>query len=390
MRTFADVAGDDAASTRYRVLAAVRDQGPLSRADLARATGLAASTITAVTKTLAAEGVLSEAEELAEQSARTGPRGRGLTIDPSLASVAGVDFGFRTVRVAICDLHARVLVTRESRLAERYSSHEGLTVAARLYREASAALPGAQGEVVTVGVALPGPIDSGGQRVIGSSVLPGWAETTGVELTDRFGVHTVIENDANLAALGEHTFGAGREVADSLTVKFHSGIGAGLIVRDRLIGGAGSGEIGHFAVAAEGAVCRCGKRGCLDTFASIPALLAAVAGGNEAVELGDVLRATQAGDARTTRIVGDAAELVGDAASRACLLFAPQRVIVVGAMADAGDAVLEPFARALRRGLLPEAATPPEIVRGALAERSTVMGAVALALTASGWLAAGG
>ncbi len=203
-------------------------------------------------------------------------------------------------------------------------------------------------------------------------------------------MHTVIENDANLAALGEHTFGAGREVADSLTVKFHSGIGAGLIVRDRLIGGAGSGEIGHFAVAAEGAVCRCGKRGCLDTFASIPALLAAVAGGNEAVELGDVLRATQAGDARTTRIVGDAAELVGDAASRACLLFAPQRVIVVGAMADAGDAVLEPFARALRRGLLPEAATPPEIVRGALAERSTVMGAVALALTASGWLAAGG
>lgn len=390
MRTFVDVAGDDAASTRYRVLAAVRDHGPLSRADLARTTGLAASTITAVTKALAAEGVLSEAEELAEQAVRTGPRGRGLVVDPSLASVAGVDFGFRTVRVAICDLHARVLVTRESRLTERYSSHEGRSVAARLYREAVAAVPAGQGEVVTVGVALPGPIDSVGQRVIGSSVLPGWAETTGAELTAAFGVDAVIENDANLAALGEHTFGAGRDVADSLTVKFHSGIGAGLIVRDRLIGGAGSGEIGHFAVAAEGAVCRCGKRGCLDTFASIPALLAAVAGERNEVELRDVLRATAAGDARTTRIVGDAAELVGDAASRACLLFAPQRVILVGAMADAGDAVLEPFARALRRGLLPEAATPPEIVRGALAERSTVMGAVALALTASGWLAAGG
>lgn len=389
MRSFADVAGEDAASTRYRVLAAVRDHGPLSRADLARRTGLAASTITAVTKTLSAEGVLREVEEAAELVSRTGPRGRGLTVDPALASVAGVDFGFRTVRVAVCDLHARVQITRESRLAERYSSREGLSVATSLYRDAVAALPSSQGEVVSVGIALPGPIDSSGQRIVGSSVLPGWSETTADMIAAAFGVHTVIENDANLAALGEHTFGAGRDVADSLTVKFHSGIGAGLIVGDRLVGGAGSGEIGHFSVAAEGAVCRCGKRGCLDTFASIPVLLDAVAGGDEPVDLRTLLALTESGDPRAVRVVADAAALVGDAASRACLLFAPERVIVVGAMAQAGDAVIGPFAHALRRGLIPETQAPPEIVRGALGERSTVMGAVALALRTSGWLAAG-
>ncbi len=390
MRTFADVAGDDAASTRHRVLAAVRDHGPISRAELARRTGLAASTITTATQGLAVEGVLHETEDAGESVSRTGPRGRGLSVDPALASVAGVDFGFRTVRVVVCDLHARALATRESRLAERYSSEEGLSVAAELYRAAVAELPAGQGAVVTVGVALPGPIDAVRRRVIGSSVLPGWSEVTAGRLADTFGVDTVVENDANLAALGEHVFGAGRDVADSLTVKFHSGIGAGLIVRDRLVGSAGSGEIGHFAVAADGPVCRCGKRGCLDTFAAIPALLDAVSTDTETPDVRSLVERTVAGEPRASRIVSDAAELVGDAASRACLLFAPQRVIVVGAMAEAGDAVLEPFARALRRGLIPDTQSAPEIVRGALAERSTVMGAVALALTASGWLPAGG
>lgn len=390
MRTFVDVAGDDTSSTRHRVLAAVRDHGPISRAELARRTGLAASTITTAAQSLALEGVLHEAEDAGEPVSRTGPRGRGLRVDPTLASVAGIDFGFRTVRVAVCDVHARALVTRESRLAERYSSEEGLSVAAELYRAAVAALPAEQGAVVTVGVALPGPIDAVRRRVIGSAVLPGWSGITAEELTETFGVDTVIENDANLAALGEHVFGAGRDVADSLTVKFHSGIGAGLIVRDRLVGGPGSGEIGHFAVASEGPVCRCGKRGCLDTFAAIPALLDAASTDAETPDVRSLLEQTVASEPRASRIVSDAAELVGDAASRACLLFAPQRVIVVGAMAEAGDAVLEPFARALRRGLIPDTQSAPEIVRGALAERSTVMGAVALALTASGWLPASG
>ncbi len=149
-------------------------------------------------------------------------------------------------------------------------------------------------------------------------------------MTAVFGAATVIENDANLAALGEHIFGAGRGATDSLTIKFHSGIGAGLIVRDRLVSGVGSGEIGHFSVSADGAVCRCGKRGCLDTFAAIPAVLAAIGGRGESPDMRGLLRLLDDGDARARRIVADAAGLVGDAASRACLLFAPERVIVVG------------------------------------------------------------
>lgn len=389
MRTFGAVAGEDTASTRYRVLAAVRDAGTVGRADLARHTGLAASTITAVTKGLVSEGVLVEGTEPADSRSRTGPRTRGLTIDPRLAAVGGVDFGFRTVRVALCDLKAQELAVRESRLSEQYTSADGLSVAQSLYREALAQASLTPEDVVTVGVALPGPIDVARQRVIGSSVLPGWAGVDATALTEVFGTATAMENDANLAALGEHTFGAGRGVTDSLTIKFHSGIGAGLIVCDRLVSGVGSGEIGHFGVSSDGPVCRCGKRGCLDTFASIPAILTAMALPGDTIDMQTLLRLLEEGDGRTRRIVADAAALVGDAASRACLLFAPERVIVIGGMAKAGDAIVEPLADALRRGLIPDAEIHPAVVQGELAERATLMGAVAAALTASGWLAPG-
>lgn len=404
MKTFGEAAGDDASSTRHRVLSAIRDEGPISRAELARTTSLAASTITALIKTLTAEGVLLEADEATEAPGRTGPRSRGLRINPAQGAVAGVDFGFRTVRVSICDLAAREIAFREGRLAEQYSSAEGLEVARGLFVEALAAASLTERDILTVGIALPGPIDSVRQRVIGSSVLPGWSDATAEAMSEVFGVTALIENDANLAALGEHTFGAGRGATDSLTIKYHSGIGAGLIIQNRLVMGAGSGEIGHFPVSPHGAVCRCGKRGCLDTFASIPSLLQAVgatgmpgpagsatgiSGADRPVGVHDLLALLDEGDPRAVRVVTDASELVGEAASRACLLFAPERVIVVGAMSASDAAVIDPLGRALRHGLIPDTITPPPVIRGALGERSTVMGAIALALTASGWLVPG-
>ncbi|SDY57279.1 ROK family transcriptional regulator [Herbiconiux ginsengi] len=385
MKTFGDAAGDDTSSTRYRVLAAIRDEGSLSRAELARTTGLAASTITALIKSLTAEGLLLEADEATEAPGRTGPRSRELSINPGLGAVAGIDFGFRTVRVSICDLGAREIAFREGRLVEQYSSEEGLRIARGLFDDALAAAALSASDILAAGVALPGPIDSVRQRVIGSAVLPGWSEATAESMSTAFGVSSLIENDANLAALGEHAFGAGRGAKDSLTIKFHSGIGAGLIIENRLVVGSGSGEIGHFPVSEHGAVCRCGKRGCLDTFASIPALLEA-AGPAGSIDLRTLLGLLADGDPRARRVVSDAAELVGDAASRACLLFAPERVIVVGAMSASEEAVIEPMTRALQRGLIPDTIAPPPVVRGSLAERSTVMGAIALALTASGWL----
>ena len=151
-----------------------------------------------------------------------------------------------------------------------------------------------------------------------------------------------IDNDSNLAALGEHVWGAGRGCDDCVTLKFHYGIGCGLFVNGTLVRGAagGAGEIGHIAVDERGPLCRCGKRGCLDTYAAIPAIMEALRPQHGALTLAALMRLLAVRDPGAVRVVSDAAELVGLHLATVCNLLAPRRVIVIGPMAQAGELVL--------------------------------------------------
>jgi len=242
--------------------------------------------------------------------------------------------------------------------------------------------------IVGAGVALPGPIDTLEQRVVQSEILAGWGGTTAADFSRAFGLPALIENDANLAALGEHIWGAARGRATTITVKFHSGIGAGLIANHQLVTGAhgGAGEIGHTTVDPRGTVCRCGKRGCLDTVASVPAILEALQPRHEGIGVGELLDLLAEGDPSANRVVADAAALVGQAIGAACLFVAPESVVVVGAMARAGEAALAPIRDAVEQAAIPQVANIPNVTRGALGDKHTALGAIALALRDSGWL----
>lgn len=387
--TFRDVAGDDQASPRHRALGELLVAGASTRAELARATGLAPSTITSLIRGLRAEGVVVDVGSVSSRSGRrAGRRGTALSINPARVAAIGIDFGFRHVRVLICDLFAEALALRQARLSEGYSRDEGLSVAASLVREAVAESGVPPHVLVGAGVALPGPIDTQGQQVVQTDILDGWGGTTAGEFSDAIGLPTVIENDANLAALGEHTWGVARGQATTLTVKFHSGIGAGLIANHQLVTGAhgGAGEIGHVNVDPRGAVCRCGKRGCLDTVASVPAILAALQPRHDRLGVAELLDLLTQGDPGARRVVADAAFLVGQTVGTACLLTAPDSVVVVGAMARAGEAVLDPIRMAVREAAIPQLAMVPTVTRGTLGDKHTALGAVALALRENGWL----
>jgi len=389
MPNFRDVAGPDPTSARFRAIEALRDGGVMSRAELARRTALAPSTITAVVKGLTAEGVVIEksgstkAGSTARDAART-----DLALNPRPGAVVGVDFGFRTVRLLIADLTAQQLARAERRLPDHYTAEDGLTVTHELLDEALADAGLTHADIGAAGVALPGPVNTVEQRVVGSAILPGWYGVSAHEFAERLEIPVVVENDANLAALGEHVFGAGRGSRDSITVKFHSGIGAGIIVAGELVSGStgGAGEIGHTLVDRRGPLCRCGKRGCLDTYAAVPAALESMSSVHPSLGFRGFIDLIQSGDPGAERVARDAAELVGEALANACLLLAPERIVLVGAMSRAGDVVLDPIRSALDRQSIPDHVAVPDVVLGELGDRHTAMGAVALALRHLGWL----
>lgn len=390
MPNFRDVAGNDPTSARYRAVEALRDGGSVSRAELARRTSLAPSTITAVVKGLASEGVVVESPAPTQGKASSGESGRKeLVLDSRLSVVAGIDFGFRTVRLVIADLSATELARAEHRLPDHYSAEEGLAVTRSLLDDALRDSRLTRADLGAAGVALPGPVDAVRQRVVGSGVLPGWHGVGADDISQELGLTAVLENDANLAAFGEHVFGAGRGSRDSITVKFHSGIGAGIIVRGDLVSGVagGVGEIGHTSVDGRGPLCRCGKRGCLDTYAAVPAVLESMGSVHPGLGFSAFIELLRSGDPGAERIARDAADLVGEALANACLLLAPERIIVVGAMARAGDVVLEPIRAALERQSIPDHVAIPDVQLGQLGDRHTAMGAIALAQRHLDWLA---
>lgn len=351
--------------------------------------GRSPATITTAVRDLVAQGVvIDEDAALSPGAPRSGRRGRLVTLSPRTGVVVGIDFGFRHVRVLLCDLAHDILGACEAELSESHRSAAALPTTAAIVDEMLAERGLARSDVIGAGVALPGPVcHQASDSVVSSAVLPGWSGVTDGSIAEVLGFPVRIDNDANLAALGEHRWGAAQNVDDCIVIKFHSGIGGGLVVGGAVVRGAlgGAGEIGHTTVDERGPLCRCGKRGCLDSFASVPAILESLRPQHGELTLRDLMGLLERGDPGAVRVVGDAAELVGKAVADACNLLAPQRVVLVGAMTAAGEQVVGPVRAALKRHVAPSA--PPEVVLGALDTRHTALGAVALALEELQWTA---
>jgi predicted NBD/HSP70 family sugar kinase len=380
-------------SSRALVLTALRERGAMSRAELARYVRVSPSTISAVVQDLVADGlIVGSGVPLAGGSpagaARTGRPGLRLTLNPGAGAVAGVEFGFRKLRVELCDLAHNMIGSRECDLPEAHASSGSLAAARRLLDQTLADAGLAHSALIGAGISLPGPVRQHPDLIKPSGILPGWRGVAGRDIEAALGVPVSIDNDSNLAALGEHVWGAGQGCTDCVTIRFHNGIGCGLFVNGTLVRGAtgGAGELGHITVDERGPLCRCGKRGCLDTYAAIPAILDALAPQYGRLTIPALLDLLAGQDPGAVRVVSDAADLVGRAVATACNLLAPQRVIVLGPMARAGEIVLGPIRAALARHIAPN--EPPEVVLGALGDRHTALGAIALALGETDWLPA--
>ncbi len=368
-----------AASTR--VLAELAASGAASRADLARATGLAPSTVTSLVAALMEEGLVRPADVAGP--AGVGRPGQLIRLDRGAGAVLGVDLGRHHLKVAVADLSHTLLARTETvkSIAQDSAADLGMVkeyVAATL-DEAGVAAP----EVLAVGVGLPGPVHTSGE-LGDSTILPGWV---GVKASEAFeealGLGVEVDNDANLGALGEWRWGAGAQVRDLVYLKVSTGVGAGLVVDGRLYRGAGhtAGEIGHTVLDPGGPVCRCGNRGCLEMYAGSGAILSALQASHpELSDLGAVVERALDGDAGCRRVVADAGRAIGTALAAVCNILNPARVVVGGTLGGAGDVLLDQMREAVHDGSIRSASMDVEIVPAGLGADSELMGAVALAL----------
>jgi glucokinase len=240
------------------------------------------------------------------------------------------------------------------------------------------------GELAAIGVSFGGPVNWAAGRVILSHHVPGWEDTPLVEiLRGRYGAPVAMDNDANTAALGEWRFGAGVGCDSLLYITVSTGIGGGWVLSGQIYRGADSmaGEIGHLAVDPTGPECVCGKRGCVEAIGSgtnIARAMNAHARRNESGWTAEkVNREAEAGDPAAIQVMETAARALGIGIGYAITLMNPQKVIVGGGVANAGQIYWRTLRATAAEYVLPQMRV--EIVPAALGGDSPLWGAVALA-----------
>src|SRR6058998_1919706 len=359
---------------RRRVMEVLRMQGRVSQADISRATGLSRTTVSTMIAELRKAGLVLDID-----TRRMHPRGGRPSVELVLRDpaqvVVGIDFG-----------HS-VLVERREELDVNREAVPALDSAARMFADVLARAGLDRGSVLGAGIGIPGPVDLAHGTAGSATILPGWVGLRiASEMEQRLGVPVEIENDANLGALAELTWGAGRDCSNFAYIKAATGIGAGIVVDGRLLRGATgtAGEIGHTTLDEAGPLCYCGNRGCLETVASGPAIVDLVGlVDGERPSLGRIIELAAAGDLRCRRAIADAGRQIGVAVAGLCNIVNPERVIVGGLLSRAGEVLLRPMRDSIRRHAVQAAAATLDVRAAVFVERAELLGALALALLSS-------
>ena len=198
------------------------------------------------------------------------------------------------------------------------------------------------GPVDSVGVALPGLFDEDGVIVLLPNLYGPWTGTPAREpLEEGFGAPVRMINDGHAFALAESTLGAGRGAENVMCIVCGTGIGGGLVLGGRLHLGPNqrAGEFGHHTVSEQGLLCECGNRGCLELYAGARAIAAAAG----APSFQEAVERARAGDGDALQALARAGELIGIAIANVLIFLAPDRVVVGGGVAEAGDLLLDPL-----------------------------------------------
>ena len=360
------------ASVEAALLKRVRQHHGLSRVELARELHLAPSTAGIYVDRLIREGYLLEGETA---DRRLGRRPTLLTPNPSAGRFIGVDLEAQSLMMTAVDFSLQI-IQRSRRSIGRGESVE--RILRRIEEAVDEGRKGNGGTLLGVGVGVPGMIDSARGTASHYTFIPAWRDVPlRARLEARFRVPVELENNIRAMAMAELWLGQGRGLRNFCCFGVRTGIGVGVVVNGELVAGThgGAGEIGSWPAVAG----RNGDAGAtLETAASLRAILdAASAAGGRTLDFSALRAAVGASERRVMHVLEAAAAVHGAAIRQLFLLFDPQRIIVVGPLAELGSALLTPLTATAGRRF---DGTAPAIVNSTFGEFGGAVGAAALAL----------
>lgn len=350
------------------ILETIFREGPVTRPEVAARTGISKPTVSAVVDRLVQARLVQPAGE------RPGRRGRtplAFTVNSAAGYVIGIDIGSTRLRVEAIDIHGERLAGLE---LETAAVDEQIDAAVR---QLDAELAATHQELLALGVSTPGVVDPATRRV---TSLAWHVSATGEfgSLEERFGVPVRVDNDINMAAVGEKWRGLAAGVSTFVFISVGAGVGMGIVIEDDLFRGVhgAAGEIGYLPLARDPFAAQHRRLGGLEDEVGAGGILAAYRdAGGQAGSAREVLERSRAGDTAAATVVQAVAQRIGLAIATVCAVVDPELVVLggrIGGAADLLDAV-----RATAAQLLP---LPVRIEASVLAERAALEGALAMAL----------
>ncbi|KAJ57034.1 ROK family transcriptional regulator [Actibacterium mucosum KCTC 23349] len=383
------MAGDQKRKSRKAVLDAIRESSGIARIDVARNTGISQATVTTITAEMLRDGLIETVNTSGanKDSARGRPR-VDLKLRGNAHIVAGVKLANTTMSVVILDFEGNLLAEHAPTLEDSVYAPQALADTLRgVLADACALANIALDDLSAVGLGMAGIVDAPRGFVYWSPSLNGRNVDLQPVLEKELGVPFFIDNDANLVAMAEQYFGEGRGVKDFLVVTVESGVGMGIVINNKLFRGTrGCGaEFGHTKVQLDGALCRCGQRGCLEAYVADYALLreASVASGRrQQITIPELLESAREGDEMSKSIVTRASRMFAMGLANLANIFDPELIILSGERMQMDHLYANDVIDRIREATIQIDMPPPRVVIHKWGDLMWARGAAAFAIDA--------
>ncbi|MBM6874556.1 ROK family protein [Fusobacterium mortiferum] len=308
----------------------------------------------------------------------------------------GIDLGGTNTKIGILNIDGEIF---KSTVIKTLSSEGAERTLTRIWEAAKGLAEELKVDVCDIkgiGIGIPGPVIN--QSVVAFFANFSWGEDVNIKsMMERIsGVETRLDNDVNIIALGEAKYGAARGSRTSVTVALGTGVGGGIYIDGKLISGfmGAGGEIGHMKIVRDGKLCGCGQKGCFEAYASATGLIreavsrlmvnkqnllyTMIEGKLDVLEAKDIFDAAKEGDKFSLDLVDYEAEYLAMGIGNILNIINPERIVLGGGVAMAGDILMVPMKEKLKKYALPVALKNIDIVQGVLGNEAGIKGAVGL------------